>query len=110
MQPFAESTSAALSMIRYVLTDIDDTLAVPCPARTYRATELLHKDGFKVIPVTASSWGWCDLIGHMASAWSRGSCYRCLNQAPNGAPLRSHGKLGRSSQSCARIRPASSAM
>ena len=88
MQPFAESTSAALSMIRYVLTDIDDTLAVPCPARTYRATELLHKDGFKVIPVTASS------------------CYRCLNEAP----LRSHGKLGRSSQSCARIRPASSAM
>jgi hypothetical protein len=26
MQPFAESTSAALSMIRYVLTDIDETL------------------------------------------------------------------------------------
>jgi hypothetical protein len=30
-------------MIRYVLTDIDDTLfiAVPCPVSTYRATELL---------------------------------------------------------------------
>jgi hypothetical protein len=51
MQPFAESTSAALSMIRYVLTDIDDTLAVPCPARTYRATELLHKEPRLMLPV-----------------------------------------------------------
>jgi hypothetical protein len=67
MQPFAEFPLAALSRIRYVLTDIDDTLT-HCgflPAQTYLAIERLHTAGFKVIPVTAASSGWCDLIARM---------------------------------------------
>jgi HAD superfamily hydrolase (TIGR01484 family) len=67
MQPLAEFPSAALSGIRYVLTDIDDTLThrSRLAGQTYLAVERLHQAGFKVIPVTAASAGWCDLIAHM---------------------------------------------
>jgi hypothetical protein len=67
MQPFAEFPRAAQSEIRYVLTDIDDTLTHEggLPGQTYLAIERLQKAGFKVIPVTAGSSGWCDLIAHM---------------------------------------------
>ena len=66
-RPFAEIPAAALSKIRYVLTDIDDTLTNEglLPGQTYLAIERLHKAGFKVVPVTAGSSGWCDLIGRM---------------------------------------------
>jgi len=66
-QPFSEIPVAVLSQIRYVLTDIDDTLTHRglLPGQTYLAMERLHKAGFKVIPVTAGSSGWCDLIARM---------------------------------------------
>jgi hydroxymethylpyrimidine pyrophosphatase-like HAD family hydrolase len=66
MQPFAKFPSAALSGIRYVLTDIHDTLTHRgrLPGRTYLAMERLHKAGFKIIPVTAGSAGWSDLIAN----------------------------------------------
>jgi hydroxymethylpyrimidine pyrophosphatase-like HAD family hydrolase len=56
-----------LSRIRYVLTDIDDALTHEglLPSRTYLAIERLHKAGFKVIPVTAGSSRWCNLIARM---------------------------------------------
>jgi HAD superfamily hydrolase (TIGR01484 family) len=66
-RPFSEIPAAALSEIRYVLTDIDDTLTHEgrLPGETYLALERLHAAGFKVIPVTAGSSGWCDLIARM---------------------------------------------
>jgi HAD superfamily hydrolase (TIGR01484 family) len=66
-QPFSEIPVGALSQIRYVLTDIDDTLTHEglLPGQTYLAVEQLHKAGFIVIPVTAGSSGWCDLIARM---------------------------------------------
>lgn len=52
------------SGIRYVLTDIDDTLTTHgrLPAATYAALERLEAAGFKVIPITGRPAGWCDLI------------------------------------------------
>jgi hydroxymethylpyrimidine pyrophosphatase-like HAD family hydrolase len=66
-RPFSEIPGAALSEIRHVLTDIDDTLTHEgrLPGETYLALERLHAAGFKVIPVTAGSSGWCDLIARM---------------------------------------------
>jgi hydroxymethylpyrimidine pyrophosphatase-like HAD family hydrolase len=50
-----------------VLTDIDDALTYEglLPSRTYLAIERLRKAGFKVIPVTAGSSRWCNLIARM---------------------------------------------
>lgn len=52
------------SGIRYVLTDIDDTLTTHgrLPAAAYAALERLEAAGFKVIPITGRPAGWCDLI------------------------------------------------
>jgi HAD superfamily hydrolase (TIGR01484 family) len=52
------------SQIRYVLTDIDDTLTTHgrLPAAAYAALERLEAAGFKVIPITGRPAGWCDLI------------------------------------------------
>jgi HAD superfamily hydrolase (TIGR01484 family) len=67
MRPFAEFPSAARTEIRYVLTDIDDTLTHEgrLSGTTYLALERLYGAGFKIIPVTAGSSGWCDLIARM---------------------------------------------
>lgn len=52
------------SQIRYVLTDIDDTLTTHgrLPAAAYAALERLEAAGFRVIPITGRPAGWCDLI------------------------------------------------
>lgn len=52
------------SGIRYVLTDIDDTLTTHgrLPAAAYAALERLEAAGFRVIPITGRPAGWCDLI------------------------------------------------
>jgi len=57
-------TSQNRSGIRYVLTDIDDTLTTHgrLPAAAYAALERLEAAGFKVIPITGRPAGWCDLI------------------------------------------------
>ncbi len=57
-------TSQNRSGIRYVLTDIDDTLTTHgrLPAAAYTALERLEAAGFKVIPITGRPAGWCDLI------------------------------------------------
>lgn len=57
-------TSQNRSGIRYVLTDIDDTLTTHgrMPAAAYAALERLESAGFKVIPITGRPAGWCDLI------------------------------------------------
>lgn len=54
--------------IRFVLTDIDDTLTHEgkLPANAYSALESIKKDGLIVIPVTGRPGGWCD---HIARMW-----------------------------------------
>lgn len=68
MQPIREFPSSAKQQIRYVLTDIDDTLTNHgnLPAIAYSAMELLQKGGVKVIPITGRPAGWCD---HIARMW-----------------------------------------
>lgn len=50
--------------IRYILTDIDDTLTLAgkLPASAYGAIWRLADAGYQVVPVTGRPAGWCDLI------------------------------------------------
>ena len=68
MQPLADSSQNALRKIRFVLTDIDDTLTENglLPVASYQALERLQKAGKKVIHITGRPAGWCD---HIARMW-----------------------------------------
>jgi len=50
--------------IKYILTDIDDTITQngKLTADAYTALWRLHDAGYKVIPVTGRPAGWCDMI------------------------------------------------
>jgi len=65
-QPAALSAAppARLAALRFVLTDIDDTLTEEgrLPALAYSAMEALSAAGLSVIPVTGRPAGWCDAI------------------------------------------------
>ncbi len=54
--------------LRYVLTDIDDTLTLDgrLPAAALAAMERLEAAGKRVIPITGRPAGWCD---HIARLW-----------------------------------------
>lgn len=67
MRPLAEFAAAERAAVRYVLTDIDDTLtnAGRLTAEAYAAMERLHRAGFVVVPVTGRPAGWCDLIARL---------------------------------------------
>ncbi|HEV2334911.1 MAG TPA: HAD-IIB family hydrolase [Stellaceae bacterium] len=67
MEPFEQFPPALRGQIRFVLTDVDDTLTEGprLPAATYRAIERLENAGVTVIPVTAAPAGWCDLMARM---------------------------------------------
>ncbi len=68
MQPFSQCPAADLQAVRYVLTDIDDTLTTEgrLPACSYAAMENMCNAGLPVIPVTGRPAGWCD---HIARMW-----------------------------------------
>jgi hypothetical protein len=53
--------------VRFVLTDIDETLTYQgrLAAQTYAALERLQQAGVKIIPVTAAPAGWCDQMARM---------------------------------------------
>jgi len=53
--------------VRFVLTDMDETLTYRgrLAAQTYDALERLQSAGLKVIPVTAAPAGWCDQMARM---------------------------------------------
>ena len=57
-------TPRSLSSVRYILTDIDDTLTVrgKLIASAYTALWKLKAAGIRVIPVTGRPAGWCDCI------------------------------------------------
>ena len=64
MKSLSELGAEAARGIRYVLTDIDDTLTEDgkLSAEAYGALWKLHEAGLSVIPVTGRPAGWCDLI------------------------------------------------
>ncbi|MEC8980913.1 MAG: HAD-IIB family hydrolase, partial [SAR324 cluster bacterium] len=68
MQPLIDFSKIDLRKIRFVLTDIDDTLTENgrLPAKSYQALESLQQSGLKVIPITGRPAGWCD---HIARMW-----------------------------------------
>lgn len=68
MRPLAEFPVGDRRNIRFVLTDIDDTLTEhgTLTARAYDALERLHAAGLVVVPVTGRPAGWCD---HIARMW-----------------------------------------
>ncbi len=67
MGPFGHFPAALRGQIRFVLSDVDDTLTEGprLPAAAYLAIERLEDAGITVIPVTAAPAGWCDLMARM---------------------------------------------
>ncbi|MEJ5358462.1 MAG: HAD-IIB family hydrolase [Desulfobacterales bacterium] len=68
MRDFREFPADAKRGVRFVLTDIDDTLTLNgrLPAAALEAMERLEAAGLCVIPVTGRPAGWCD---HIARMW-----------------------------------------
>jgi len=68
MEPLESLTTASCSKIRFVLTDIDDTLTTEgrLTGEAYMALERLFEAGLTVIAVTGRPAGWCD---HIARMW-----------------------------------------
>ena len=60
-------TAAQLAPIKYILTDVDDTLTWESnlPVETYQALSDLIAAGYVVIPVTGGCAGWSDLIARL---------------------------------------------
>jgi hydroxymethylpyrimidine pyrophosphatase-like HAD family hydrolase len=68
MKPFDQFPAQSRNRIRYVLTDIDDTLTVTgrLPAVVFVAMERLQAAKIRSIPITGRPAGWCD---HIARMW-----------------------------------------
>lgn len=68
MKPFIQFPKDVKKKVRFVLTDIDDTLTNNgrLPAVSLAAMERLQTAGIRVIPITGRPAGWCD---HMARMW-----------------------------------------
>lgn len=68
MEPLSAFPPDARRAVRFVLTDIDDTLTHGgrLPAVAYGALERLQAAGLRVVPITGRPAGWCD---HIARMW-----------------------------------------
>ncbi len=68
MQPLHSLTPARCTKIRFILTDIDDTVTTEgrLTGEAYQALESLSEAGLTVIPITGRPAGWCD---HIARMW-----------------------------------------
>ena len=68
MKPFDQFPESERKRIKFVLTDIDDTLTLNgrLPSVAFTAMERLHNTGITVIPITGRPAGWCD---HIARMW-----------------------------------------
>ena len=68
MNPIHEMPEKTKKSIKYLLTDIDDTLTTNgrIPGEAFLSMERLRYSGIKVIPVTGRPGGWCD---HIARMW-----------------------------------------
>ncbi len=67
MQPITTFSKQKRRNIKYILTDIDDTLthSGKIPACAFTALENLQNRGIRIIPITGRPAGWCDLIARM---------------------------------------------
>ncbi|MBS7537569.1 HAD-IIB family hydrolase [Ancylobacter lacus] len=67
MQPLDRAATDHFRGVRFVLTDMDETLTFNgrLGAATYDALERLQQAGVTVIPVTAAPAGWCDQMARM---------------------------------------------
>jgi HAD superfamily hydrolase (TIGR01484 family) len=67
MQLLSTAPDKTFHSVRFVLTDMDETLTYQgrLSAATYTALEQLQTVGIKVIPVTAAPAGWCDQMARM---------------------------------------------
>lgn len=67
MTPIQDRPHGHFSSVRFVLTDMDETLTFNgrLAAATYAALEQLQQAGICVIPVTAAPAGWCDQMARM---------------------------------------------
>src|ERR1700687_5317985 len=67
MKGLSLASRSTFARVRFVLTDMDETLTYRgrLSARTYDALERLQRVGVKVIPVTAAPAGWCDQMARM---------------------------------------------
>lgn len=68
MKSFEQFPSELRRKIRYILTDIDDTLTLHgrLPAAVFTAMERLKEAGIRCTPITGRPAGWCD---HIARMW-----------------------------------------
>ncbi len=68
MKPFEQMPANIRKKIRYVLTDIDDTLTNNgrLPGVVFKAMERLAGAEIRTIPITGRPAGWCD---HIARMW-----------------------------------------
>ena len=68
LSPAEEIPVEVCRRIRYVFTDIDDTLTLAgrVPAAAYSAIWAAHDAGLRVVPITGRPAGWCD---HLARMW-----------------------------------------
>jgi hypothetical protein len=66
--PADEIPAEVCRRIRYVFTDIDDTLTLRgrIPAAAFAALWAAHDAGLRVVPITGRPAGWCD---HLARMW-----------------------------------------
>lgn len=67
MHPLSTAAPDEFKNVRFILTDMDETLTYQgrLAAATYDALERLQDKGIKVIPVTAAPAGWCDQMARM---------------------------------------------
>jgi len=68
LRPAEEIPVEVCRRIRYVFTDIDDTLTLSgrIPAAAFDALSAAHEAGLRVVPITGRPAGWCD---HLARMW-----------------------------------------
>ncbi len=68
MKNLSTMSLSQLQDIKFILTDIDDTLTSDgrLKSNAYEAMERLSDNGYSVIPVTGRCAGWCD---HIAQLW-----------------------------------------
>jgi HAD superfamily hydrolase (TIGR01484 family) len=68
LKPFQQFPADIKKSVRYVLTDIDDTLTIGgrLPSAALSAMERLEAAEMRVIPITGRPAGWCD---HIARMW-----------------------------------------
>ncbi len=68
MRPLAELPAGDIRGLRFLLTDIDDTVTDEgrLPSASLAAMERLSEAGLAVVPVTGRPAGWCD---HIARMW-----------------------------------------